>query len=171
MGLYRVQTEEELYIEESCEKCLDTFINTGDASLAESYVFDDIYYSLCEEAETSKSLNDMSDDEKSNFESKVVKSYQQYWKNVEEKRKKFEKEHPNLYKIGKTANEYREKLVHFLSEKKNWFIEKLDQISKWADECEDNNKKAALTRIIAFIVRVIKKIANKIADLVDRMKG
>lgn len=170
MSLYRMKSQEELYIEESCERCLDVFINTGDVALAESYVFDyDEYY--LNEADDPESWNDLDDNQKRNFATKFTKSIQQYWNDFSEKKKQFEQKHPTLYKIDKTANEYRKKLISFLSEKKDWFVDKLNKISKWADECEDNSKKGTLSRVIAFIVRLIKKIANKIAELTDKIRG
>ena len=39
MGLYRITTQEDRYIESICENCLNTYYNTGDEILAEDNFF------------------------------------------------------------------------------------------------------------------------------------
>ena len=175
MGLYRLQTEEDLYINNICENCLYAYINTGDSIIAEQY-FDAQFYSIINEEE-----NLYPDDHALDFKTAIsylehlpgnkrdqiinqakedIKKMTKEMKETSEKyaaikRKKDDEEYkrnnPNLYKIKSAYVKI-----------KKWFEDKLQKVSKWADECKDNKEKTILTRIIAFIVRMMRKVTNKI---------
>ena len=165
MGLYKLQEEfdyinsyDEYFPERICEECFNVYIETGDPYLAEQYL-NEQQNILLYESDYDSFAKEMSSELRKECEA------------MRQKEQEFKDKHPTLYKIKGKGKEYYSKIIEFLKKQKDWFVAKLNNINKWANNCRNNKDKTIFSRIIAFIVRVIKKIANKIADLVDRMKG
>ena len=183
MGLYKLQEEfdyinsyDEYFPERICEECFNVYIETGDPYLAEQYLNEQqniLLYESDYDTELGKLLpnwNDLTPQQKTSFAKEMSSELRKECEAMRQKEQEFKDKHPTLYKIKGKGKEYYSKIIEFLKKQKDWFVAKLNTINKWANNCRNNKDKTIFSRIIAFIVRVIKKIANKIADLVDRMK-
>lgn len=148
MGLYRIPTQEDIYIESICEECIQTYIDTGDEVLAE----DNLFYALNEIDMAYKSKIYAMNKKRDSLKDKYKLSNHQM-KQLRDFRGESER------KIH-SAIESKDKGV--LTKAKEWLENKLTWLREWAEDCEDNKSKNIIQRMIAFVIRLIDKIARSI---------
>lgn len=146
MGLYRMKSQEDLYIQESCEKCIKTYIDTGDEVLAE----DNLFYAL----------NEMADKSKIYAAYKKRDSLKDKYKLSNHQMKQLRDFRGDSERKIHSALESKDKGV--LTKAKEWLEKKLTWLREWAEDCEDNKSKNIIQRMIAFVIRLIDKIAISI---------
>lgn len=151
MGLYRMKSQEDLYIQESCEKCIKTYIDTGDEVLAE----DNLFYALNEMAYKSK-IYEMNK-KRDSLKDKYKLSNHQMMKLRDFRGESERKIHSALQSKDKGT----------LTKAKEWLEKKLTWLREWAEDCEDNKSKNIIQRMIAFVIRLIDKIARSIKYTVN----
>lgn len=190
MGLYRIPTQEDIYIESICEECIQTYIDTGDELLAEDDLFqqqmmfnqmNDQHQQMLANDEMRRNqefiddmirqqdeLNRFTQDQ-NHFTSQQLDGVRNFLKRLddikEKDRRDFKKNHPNLYKLKIKSDKAIHDLSTFFQKQKDYFKKKLVRLNKWAEECKDNKQKSFISRLIAFIVRMIKKLTDKIRNL------
>lgn len=146
MRLYRIPTQEDVYIESVCEDCLNTYYNTGDEVLAE----DNLFYAL----------NEMVDKSKIYAAYKKRDSLKDKYKLSNHQMKQLRDFRGESERKIHSALESKDKGV--LTKAKEWLEKKLTWLREWAEDCEDNKSKNIIQRMIAFVIRLIDKVARTI---------
>lgn len=152
MGLYRIPTQEDRYIESICENCLNTYYNTGDEILAE----DNFFYALNE-----MNKEDIINSMKSKHADKPTDRYRLSNHQMQQL------EGFKSTSQRKITSALQSKDKGTLTKAKEWLEKKLTWLREWAEDCEDNKSKNIIQRMIAFVIRLIDKIARSIKYTVN----